>query len=641
MLEELGIDIVLDKTSLAPGETTSGTAKYVVTQADVDAGKVYNKAVATGTTPDDGDPNTPPVTPKDDDEVVITNEPTPGIDLDKSADKIAFVKAGEEVKYTFTVTNTGNVTLKDVKVSDPMLEELGTEVVLEKTTLQPGESTKGSATYAVTQADVDAGKVYNKAVATGTTPDDGNPDTPPVTPKDDDEVVIYTPDETTKEETTIAPETTVSEETTVLEETTREESSEEVIPDKPSGAVTLYKKEAGADKYLDHAIFDLIQTSKYLTFELRDRTKAQGFNQLPVDLLRNGQVVKDNITVKANVSELVDYEVEESGSYTLAFEEYDKVDISYQINSDGTGFIITVKDIEEESTNAETSVATTAEEITQDPVLAAQISELTAQIASMRANAPAFVESTELVPGQPEVITPESTNEDGSVNPAITTVEMVPNVVANNQAEIDTHNASIAELEAQLAQLQAQAAETSAAPVTTEVTQAQTEAESSQTTLKEQPKLSVEVGTKVDRYVTQRGNIAIKTLRKGHYYFVEVEAPKGYITDTKTKHSFEIKDMKAPTIVLESENKPVEKETTVDETTIDETTVDETTIDETTREDATKKPNNPGNPGGKGTSSGGGLPNTGESPSNLIYFGLSLILISLGSIAAPYIRKKS
>lgn len=89
----------------------------------------------------------------------------------------------------FTVINTGNVELTDVKVSDPMLNDLGIEIILEKTTLQPGESTTGTAEYTITASDVIAGKVYNAASTTGTPTDDDDPNTPPLTPptnNDDD-----------------------------------------------------------------------------------------------------------------------------------------------------------------------------------------------------------------------------------------------------------------------------------------------------------------------------------------------------------------------------------------------------------------------------------------------------------------------
>src|SRR5690606_28762232 len=59
---------------------------------------------------------------------------------------LSFVKTGElstdgnTVEYTFTVTNTGNVTMTGVSVTDPKITD---PIVLEETTLAPGESTTG------------------------------------------------------------------------------------------------------------------------------------------------------------------------------------------------------------------------------------------------------------------------------------------------------------------------------------------------------------------------------------------------------------------------------------------------------------------------------------------------------------------
>lgn len=167
--------IVLEKTTLIPGESTKGSATYTITQADMDRGSVYNEASTTGTPPKGLDK------PTDDDDVTITSNRIPGIELGKKADTEIY-ELGQEVTYTFTVTNTGNVTLIDVVVEDPMFKE----VVLEKTTLLPKESTTGTATIVMTQSNVDAGKVYNHAEATGTPPEGLEP------PKDDDDVTITT-----------------------------------------------------------------------------------------------------------------------------------------------------------------------------------------------------------------------------------------------------------------------------------------------------------------------------------------------------------------------------------------------------------------------------------------------------------------
>ncbi|MGX1934677.1 DUF7507 domain-containing protein [Microbacterium resistens] len=156
-----------EAASLAPGESVTCTATYVVTQADVDRGAIENSATATGTPPT-GDPVTSG--PSD---VTVPADAQPGISLVKSADKTELV-AGEEITYSFTVTNTGNVTLTDVTVDEANFSGSGelSEMTCpeEAASLAPGESVTCTATYVVTQADVDRGSVENRATATGTPP---------------------------------------------------------------------------------------------------------------------------------------------------------------------------------------------------------------------------------------------------------------------------------------------------------------------------------------------------------------------------------------------------------------------------------------------------------------------------------------
>ena len=63
---------------------------------------------------------------------------------------------GDEIGYTFTATNTGNQTLTDVSIADP-LPGLSDLVCTpgQPTTLDPGGVLECTATYAVTQADLD------------------------------------------------------------------------------------------------------------------------------------------------------------------------------------------------------------------------------------------------------------------------------------------------------------------------------------------------------------------------------------------------------------------------------------------------------------------------------------------------------
>src|SRR5699024_2408250 len=171
-------DAITDASNitLEPGDVLVAEATYDVTQADVNANEVYNHATAEGTPPPKENPEDPdnpieqdPVT--DDDEAKVPSEHKPEISLEKSTQKQEVSKAGEVITYKFVVTNTGNVTLDNVQVNDPMLEDLGIEIELEKNSLVPGESTVGYGDYTVTQDDIDnQEQIENIATATGTPP---------------------------------------------------------------------------------------------------------------------------------------------------------------------------------------------------------------------------------------------------------------------------------------------------------------------------------------------------------------------------------------------------------------------------------------------------------------------------------------
>ncbi|MFD6053149.1 hypothetical protein ACFWE1_01105, partial [Agromyces sp. NPDC060279] len=162
-----------DPTSLAPDESVTCTATYEVTQADVDRGTVENTATATGTPPNGADPVI-----SEPSEAVVPSEADPGISIVKSADASELV-AGETIIYTFVVENTGNVTLSDVAVDEGDFSGSGSlsAVVCDDgaASLAPGDTVVCTASYEMTQADVDAGTIENSATASGTPPGGGDP----------------------------------------------------------------------------------------------------------------------------------------------------------------------------------------------------------------------------------------------------------------------------------------------------------------------------------------------------------------------------------------------------------------------------------------------------------------------------------
>lgn len=168
------VSVTCPGTTLAPGESmTCTSSRYVVTQADVDHGSVGNTATATGAPPTGGpvtsDPSTTSTpTPS---EASISLLKTAALTNDANGDGLAGV--GDEITFSFLVTNTGVVTLHDVAIDDQLVAPAGpaVSVTCPDTTLSPGTSmTCTSSPYTVTQSDVDEGEVANTATAVGISP---------------------------------------------------------------------------------------------------------------------------------------------------------------------------------------------------------------------------------------------------------------------------------------------------------------------------------------------------------------------------------------------------------------------------------------------------------------------------------------
>ncbi|MDL9978070.1 DUF7507 domain-containing protein [Microbacterium sp. ASV49] len=164
-----------DRTAglLLPGQSVTATASYTVTQADVDGLKgVTNTATVTSMAPNGASPSATSTKHMD-------TPATSGIQLVKTADRGTGVpKVGDVVTYHFAATNLGVVTLTGVTIKDPMVGlskiRYGTWPDGEVGTLLPGSTITATATYTLTQADVDASKVVNTATVVGD-PSAGDP----------------------------------------------------------------------------------------------------------------------------------------------------------------------------------------------------------------------------------------------------------------------------------------------------------------------------------------------------------------------------------------------------------------------------------------------------------------------------------
>ena len=151
--------------TLAVEDVASCTATYTVQAADITAGtKIINTATATGT-PDGG------TTPYTSDPGTATVE-LAQLTLTKTAAEKVVLKAGDVIHYTFSVQNTGTVTMSSVQVVDTSLPNLNMSGCQNLGTLAPGSAAVTcSATYTVTDADIAAAeqgqKIVNSATATG------------------------------------------------------------------------------------------------------------------------------------------------------------------------------------------------------------------------------------------------------------------------------------------------------------------------------------------------------------------------------------------------------------------------------------------------------------------------------------------
>jgi uncharacterized repeat protein (TIGR01451 family)/LPXTG-motif cell wall-anchored protein len=95
--------------------------------------------------------------------------------------------AGQQVPYTFLVTNTGNVPLAGVTVTDTVTAPSDpadlSPVTCPAPVLVPGAQETCTATYTVTVADMDHGRLGDSATVTGTPPaTPGNPSPSPLPP---------------------------------------------------------------------------------------------------------------------------------------------------------------------------------------------------------------------------------------------------------------------------------------------------------------------------------------------------------------------------------------------------------------------------------------------------------------------------
>ena len=173
--------------SLKPGETSEAfTASHKVTQKDILKGSVVNEATAAGESPDPNKPD-PGVDPGETEDP--TDNPNGHLTVTKETTSTpengAAYALGETITYKIVAANDGNLTLKNVVVTDDLT---GDEWTIDS--LKPGESSEVfTAEYKVTEQDILNGTVLNVATAKGESPDPEKPD-PGVDPGEKEEPTV-------------------------------------------------------------------------------------------------------------------------------------------------------------------------------------------------------------------------------------------------------------------------------------------------------------------------------------------------------------------------------------------------------------------------------------------------------------------
>ena len=128
------------------GQTWTYSAKYQVTQSDMDQSDTKGQVKSVTVSNDQGNHASTTVT------TPIVQDPEASIIM-ISADRTSVSHAGEVIKFTFIEANTGNVTINATAIDklDGVWTTLSTD------TLVPGQAKFLTYTYTVTQADIDKG----------------------------------------------------------------------------------------------------------------------------------------------------------------------------------------------------------------------------------------------------------------------------------------------------------------------------------------------------------------------------------------------------------------------------------------------------------------------------------------------------
>jgi hypothetical protein len=143
--------------SLAPNEMVTCTGTYSITQADLDYGSVTNNAVARIGRTESNEAT-----------LTVRGVQAPNLTLSKAASPTTYDHVEQAITYTYTILNDGNVTLSPVQFTvndDHISGGKQFNCSTETTELAPNVAVTCTATYNITQANMDARSVTNIAFA--------------------------------------------------------------------------------------------------------------------------------------------------------------------------------------------------------------------------------------------------------------------------------------------------------------------------------------------------------------------------------------------------------------------------------------------------------------------------------------------
>ncbi|WP_187393445.1 SpaA isopeptide-forming pilin-related protein [Bacillus sp. E214] len=162
--EMVGLDTTVEK--LEVGETKTFTVEHVAATEDI--GELTNVAVAKVIV------NGEEIVEESSEIVKVSEQDAPALTVEKTADKSQY-KPGETVTYTITITNTGNIDLKGIKLTDVFSKD-GDDTIKQLTLegydaengfdLAVGKTATFTATYVIPETDLADTTYTNEITAT-------------------------------------------------------------------------------------------------------------------------------------------------------------------------------------------------------------------------------------------------------------------------------------------------------------------------------------------------------------------------------------------------------------------------------------------------------------------------------------------